>query len=457
MADAVLPRETSLTTRVAFAVALLLIAGGAIVFVAAFAYGRQAAQDAYDRLLVGAANEISASVSVGQAGLLVDLPVSAFQLLALAPNDRIAYRVTGTRGELLTGYADLPAPPRRPLAGVVFYDGDFFGEPARYATVSRRFAERDLSGTIEVTVGHTLLARRALAYDITQKALVVLAGSGLVMVMLAAFVVRSALKPLDRLAGAFAGRDPYDLTPVSEPVPQEAAGMVAALNGFMGRIDQHVGSMRNLISDTAHQLRTPVAALRAQADLAAVEPDPVRRDAIVDRIHTRTVDLGHLLDQMLSRALVIHRGESVRREVLDLRSVALEVAEAEDHALVAPGAEVRIRIGDTPVLVEADMLSLTEAAKNLVANALRHGVPPVTVGAERVGARAMLWVADCGPGPDDALMGRLGDRFAHGTREGTGLGLSIAAAVARAYGGALRLEKRPDGFRVSVDLPGTDA
>ncbi len=452
-----IPRwKLSLVARVALAVALLLAVGGALVSVAAFAYGRQAAQDAYDRLLVGAATGIAASISVDGTDLVVDLPVSAFQLLALAPDDRIAYRVTGTAGEVLTGYADLPGPPDTPATGLDFYDARFFGEPARYVAITRRFAERNVSGPVEVIVGQTLRARRALALEITQRALVVLAGAGVLMSLLAVFVVRSALRPLDRLAEAVARRDPYDLTPIAVPVPKETEVLVGALNGFMGRIDQQVRAMRGLISDSAHQLRTPVAALRAQADLAAGEPDGTRRNAIVTRIHRRTVELGHLLDQMLSRALVIHRAESVRREPVDLRDAALEVVEAGDFALTAPGVEIRLEIGEAEVPVQGDLLSLTEAAKNLLGNAVKHGATPVRVGASVEKGRAVLWVEDSGTGPAPEYLARLGSRFAHNATsrgDGSGLGLAIAASVAQAYGGELVLETVRTGFRAALVMP----
>ncbi|WP_146589315.1 sensor histidine kinase [Puniceibacterium confluentis] len=452
-----IPRwQMSLVARVALAVALLLAVGGVLVSVAAFAYGRQAAQDAYDRLLVGAAADIAASISVDGGNLVVDLPVSAFQLLALAPDDRIAYRVTGPTGAVLTGYGDLPDPPETAGASPAFYDAAFSGEPARYAAITRRFAERNISGPVEVIVGQTLRARRALALDITRRALVLLAGAGVLMSLLAVFVVRSALRPLDRLAEAVAQRDPYDLTPIRAPVPREAEAMVGALNGFMGRIDQQVRAMRGLISDTAHQLRTPVAALRAQADLVAGEPDGARRDAIVTRIHRRTVDLGHLLDQMLSRALVIHRAESQRRETVDLRDAALEVVEAGDFALTAPGVEIRLIIGEDAVPVLGDLLSLTEAAKNLLGNAVKHGAAPVRVGASVAGGQALLWVEDGGSGPAPEYITRLGSRFAHDSvsrGDGSGLGLAIAAAVAQAYGGALALERVETGFRAALVLP----
>ncbi|PJE31125.1 sensor histidine kinase [Pseudooceanicola antarcticus] len=432
----------SLGARLVAGLGALLAIGGVVLALAAFAYGRTAAREAFDRLLVGAANDIASAISIREGQVVVDLPASAFQLLALAPEDRVAYRVSGPGGKLLTGYEDLPDPPSRG-GGPAFYDAAFLGEPARYIVVSRRFAERSFSGRVEVVVGQTLRARNDLARDITGKALVVLAIGGLAMLLLALLIVRGALGPLDRLAARLEARDPQDLTPLDGRVPREVLPMVQGINGFMGRLDRQFGTMRRLISDTAHQLRNPVAALRAQADLARDEPDPERQRLLVARIHARTVGLGHLLDQMLSRAMVVHRGDSARRAVLDLRDIALAAVEAGDPQLIAEGASVALEIEEDPVPVRGDELSLTEAAKNLLSNALKHGQAPVRVGVSQQGREARLWVEDAGPGPSAEVRARLGERFvagaAQGGGSGSGLGLSIAGAVAEAFGGRLEM------------------
>ena len=106
-------RTASLTFRLVVYVALVLALGSAGVAVAALAYGHRAAQQAYDRLLVGAANAIAGSISVRGPELVVDLPTSAFELLALAPDDRVVYAVFGPDGSLITGYEGIAA-QRRP-------------------------------------------------------------------------------------------------------------------------------------------------------------------------------------------------------------------------------------------------------------------------------------------------------------------------------------------------------
>ncbi|MEZ5768543.1 MAG: sensor histidine kinase [Paracoccaceae bacterium] len=433
----------------------LLVVGGLALSLAAFGYGRAAAREAFDRLLVGAAQDIAASVSVTDGAPVVDLPVSAFELLALAADDRIAYQLRGPRGTVITGYDDLPLPPED-APDTVLYDATFSGEPARFIRLTRRFAERQFSGTVEVIVGQTQIARRELAVDITRNALGGLVIGGIALLAFTVFVVRRALRPLDRIAARLAARDPQDLTPIDAAVPREVHAMVQAINGFMGRLDRQFATMKTLISDTAHQLRTPVAALRAQADLAADEEDLDHRAQIVARMHKGTVRLSRLLDQMLSRALVIHRGDSARRAPVDLRDIALDLFDEGSFRDTSPGAEVRLEIGEEAVTVLADTLSLTEAARNLLGNALAHGVSPVTVGADRVAGYGRLWVRDAGPGPSQDLRDRLAERFtaeAAGSGRSTGLGLSIAHAVAEAFGGRLEMETTPQGFRAALVLP----
>jgi two-component system, OmpR family, sensor histidine kinase TctE len=452
---------TSLTARVALGVTFLLTFGGIIVSIAAFAYGREAARSAYDRLLVGAANDIASAITVVDGNPVLELPHSAFELLALAPDDRIGYRIVGPNGQTLTGYDEIALPAG--LAGYndVFFDGAFFGEAARYVVVSRRFAERTWSGTIRVVVGQTLKARNAMAVDITRKALYVLAASGLAMMLLAVLVVRAVFNPLKRIAGGLAERDPHDLTPLDTDVPRETAMMIQALNAFMGRLDRQMDSMRHLISDTAHQLRTPVAALRAQADLFSDEEDPERKDRIVERIQTRSASLGRLLDQMLSQALVIHRGDSVRREKIDLRDVVLDVFEEGDHAVLRPDISVVPQLADQPVHVLADTTSLQEAVKNLLSNALKYGRAPVRIGATTENGVASIWVEDDGGGPDPEILSALGTRFNQSglsRQNSSGLGLAIAHAVARSFEGQLVLETHGDRtFRAALCFPEINA
>ena len=445
----------SLRFRLVVGITLILAFGGVAVAIAAFAYGRSAAQQSYDRLLIGAANQIAGSLTLRGGKVIVDLPASAFELLSLAPRDRVAYGVFGNDGVLITGYDSVSVPDH----DKVFYTDVFAGETARFVRVTRRFAERSFLGSVDVIIGQTTEARRELAQQITRNALIAMAVVGVIMSGLAVLAVRSALKPLQRIERNFAGRSSKDLSPVDVNVPQEISGLVTALNRFIARIDRQLHVMRTLIADASHQLRTPIAALRAQAELAAEETDPDRQLRIVGRIHERSRNLSRLTDQLLNHALIIHRADTVDLEALDLRTIATEAVAQIDQSMSDGDLVVRLDLPEAPVMCEGDALSLVEACKNLINNAAAHGKVPITVTVKATGDRASIGVRDRGPGFPETMWSDAGTRFkknAGVSAKSAGLGLAIVDAVARAHGGRVVIE-RPSAtaFEVSLDLPQT--
>lgn len=250
----------SLTTRLAARLVAVMALGAVVVGLAAYIYGSRAARQSYDRLLIGAADQIAESISIRDGEVAVDLPVSAFQLLALAPDDRITYAVLAPDDHVITGDVSLAPLPD----GQTFGTGTFGDERIRQVQVLRRMTEPGWVGVVRVEVGQTTRARDKLASEIIRSALGVTAIVGFAICLMAALAVRSALDPLRRVETALAERKARDLTPLDLDVPREIGRLVETLNGFIGRLDHQFGVMRNLIADTSHQLRTPIAALRVQ-------------------------------------------------------------------------------------------------------------------------------------------------------------------------------------------------
>jgi len=456
-------KPASITNRLAWTITLILIAGGISVTLAALAYGWRAAEEAYDKLLAGAAFEIVRSIAVVNDRLVVDLPVSAFEILALAPDDRIVYRVLDRNGSTITGYESVPAPPAA-FAGdgadatdeAVYYSGTFSGEEVRLVAERRLFVERSFVGEVVVVVGHTLRARTELAWDIARNALLIVASAGLVLIGLTVFAVRSALRPLRRIEQALLTRDPKDLSPLDVAAPREVETMVSAIDRFMLRLSRRVEIMQNLIADATHQLRTPMAALRAQAELAGEETDIDRLRLIAGRIQNRAVGLSRLTNQLLDQALIIHRSDAAAQVPIDLRVVAIRVSDESDHDLLSSQDDLRLDLAEENVMILGDELSLVEATKNLVNNAFRYGQPPVTLSVHNPEA-PRITVIDQGEGiPEDdwADSGRRFARSAGSAPDSAGLGLSIVNAVAEAHKGRLAFLRTPEGaFCATLEVP----
>jgi two-component system sensor histidine kinase TctE len=449
------PQAGSIAWRLTLLLTLLLTIAAAGTVIAALSYGQTAATRAFDRLLTGAALQIAERISVIDGETVVDIPLSAFGLLSLATEDRIFYRVIGADGETLTGDERFPMPDvAGTQSGPLLYDTEFSGEPVRAIQMQRFLAERAVQGSITVIVAQTLRARAELANEIVARAVIGVIIAGGVTLALALLAMYLALSPLRRIERAILARDPKDLTPFSTSTPREVEALVDAINRFMSRLDRRVGAMQDFVADAAHQMRTPITALRAQTELAMEEEDPGRLKTLQRRIRDRAIGVSRLTDQLLSHALVTHRADSVTLERIDLRRVAVE---AEREARRTGGVEgIDLDLPDDPVMVSGDAFSLREAARNLITNALSHGTPPVILRVSSSGGWARIAAHDGGPGMNAAQLERIGQRFARDASnpQSAGLGLAIVAEVAAFHDGTIRTGTNADGkFFVGVDLP----
>ncbi|WP_049623769.1 sensor histidine kinase [Frateuria defendens] len=437
----------------------LFLLGMLALFVAARSYGRRAADMAYDHLLAASALSIADHVALVRGQWRVDLPYAALELLAMAPEDRVFYLVSAPDGSVLTGYDDLPAPPHE-LGRLGFYDATYSGERVRVVQLERWSAGSATHGGAHVQVAQTRRARDALAGGIVWRATLAIAVLTLAALLLAWLAVNRALQPIARLERDLGTRSPADLRPVACDVPQELHQLVGALNRFMARLGENLDTLRAFIGEAAHQLRTPLAALRAQAQLAVDEDDPTEQHRSLLAIERNADALGRLTNQLLSDASVSHRGHLQRFGPLDLAEIVREAL----HATV-PLREPRPRLElaglDGPAPMVGDALMLREAIKNLIDNALKYGAPergPLHVALAPHADGWRLSVRDHGPGIAAEEAELVFERFRRGSAAdggGAGLGLAIVRRVAHSHGGRVALSNLPDGgLRVDLELPG---
>ncbi|KMO31410.1 histidine kinase [Methylobacterium variabile] len=456
-------RTPSLFSRLVAVLAVVLAAGAGVLLVAAWASARLAADEAYDRLLVGAALQIAETIASDGREVSVDPPFSAFETLGLSPRDRIFYKVVDPADGLLTGDADLAVPVERArlAAGPLLLDWEHRGQAVRAVVAGRYVPDAARAGFAAVVVAQTREARRQLARTLTVKAsLMVLAMSALALGAVAV-AVRAALRPLGAIEGVLAARGPNDLSPLGLAAPREIHLLVGSIDHFMGRLAGHVAVMKRFIADAAHQIRTPLTALAAQLDLLSSETDEGRRREQLARVRERTAELGRLTNQLLNHAMVIHRARSVALSPVDVAGLARRtlidaVQQAGDRVI-----DVGYEGADDPVTIPGDGIALREALANLIHNAFKHGAASrltVRVGRER--GRVLLAVEDDGPGIPASEWARVREPFqaATGGGTGSGLGLTIAAEVAAAHGGGLRFEAHAErGFCVILSLPDGEA
>ncbi|QEL64253.1 two-component system, OmpR family, sensor histidine kinase [Oryzomicrobium terrae] len=431
--------------------ATVLFSGAAAL--TAYGIAFTSASHAYDRALLDTALALSEQVRVFEGQPYVTLTRQAQQILLTDRYDRVFYEVVGPGGEFVSGHRGLPR-PTDPMVedDRVYYDGWYGGEQVRVAALA---LTKD-GIPVLVLAAETDTKRGSLAREIL---LGMLLPVGALLLMTLGFVwygIRAGLRPLEALREELAQRSHHDLRPVETPVPVELQPVINEVNQLLARLDLSLASQRSFVSDAAHQLRTPIAALQAQVELALDEGNPETRRRQLDQIRVATARLSHLAHQLLALARAEPGGLSTS-EPLSLPDIAHQCAEIWLPAALKKGIDLGFEL--EPATVQGSPLLLQELLGNLVDNAIRYtpGGGTVTVRCGVIDGQAFLGVDDDGPGVAPADREAVFNRFhrvAGSPGDGCGLGLAIVREIARQHGGDVRLGDAPGGgARFTVVLP----
>jgi two-component system, OmpR family, sensor histidine kinase TctE len=445
-----------LLTWLAVPLFLLLIADTFISYWVALSFS----QRAYDRALVEIAREVSLHLRSGGGEAALDLPPEAHRVLFSDPVDSIYFQVSTPGGRTVAG-EPIQAPPRDAgRATEIFYDGRVRDMPVRIVEIdvepARSGRPRAVIRVAETKAKRTELAREILLSVVAPQVLLILIAG----VVVWAGVVRG-LAPLERVQTAVAARSHRDLSPlVLEKVPGEVSPLLRSINDLLGRLDRVLTLQSRFVSDAAHQLKTPVAALEAQCEVALREQEPASLRASVEKLQPGLARLSRLVSQLLS--LARNEPEAVRAVTLaplDLDALAFEAATAWVPEALRNGIDLGFEGADGPVMVEGDPVRLRELLDNLLDNAVRY-----TPGGGRITVRVSgspvpaIAVSDDGPAIPPQERERVFERFHRllgNPRDGSGLGLAIAQEIARLHGGSIALSDDADGVgnTFSVSLP----
>ena len=399
-------------------------------------------------------------------GLLVDFPKAAQDILEQDPTDRITYMVSSPPGRFLLGNAQLPPPPAQPipLGEPLLYHTQVDQRTMRVALLEVDYGSEPARQRLRVQVAQSLAVRERIAQELLQQMVLPMGLMGLALSAIVYAGILRGLQPLKRLESQIerAGRrrraegDPLPPIALTE-APQEVHSLASTINRLLDAVARGQIKEKRFLNDAAHQLRTPLAGLIGQTELALSEShEPAVRERL-QKVLFGAQRSAHLVHQLLQLA----RSESqVPMEPLDLAALAREVARDWARRALAQGMDLGYEGADT-LAVKGHALLLREALNNLIDNALHyagHGAT-ITVRVERDAgdpAWLRLVVEDDGPGVPPAQLGELFARFWRGSDQpgGCGLGLSIVEEVALRHEGQTVAEPVvPHGLRVGLRLP----
>ncbi|WP_028455161.1 sensor histidine kinase [Chitinilyticum litopenaei] len=392
-----------------------------------------------------------------------DLPVAVRTLLDADSEGSLFYTIRTPDAQIVSGNKALPLPQREPASNALtprLYDALLDGHTLRIAAVQIPMPPGSKYPVLLVQTAQKNEAREALSRQIILSIALPLAFLILATAFLVWWGIGIGLRPLAQLQAVVAQRKPQDLSPITlNRAPSEVALLVEAVNQLLYTTDASIARQRRFIADAAHQLRTPLAGLKSQTELAMRETSPETLRERLSMVHTSATRSIHLVNQLLTLARSEPGSQTgIPKVHMDLARMLRDItAEAVPRALAA-GVDLGCEIQVPDAHIEGNSALLRELFINLVDNAIkyipRNGCITVRLAADATHYR--IAVEDDGPGIPDADKERVFERFyrREQTGNGCGLGMAIVREIAERHGGSVELlDAKPHGLIVLVSLP----
>ena len=431
-----------------------LLVVGVVAGAGAYVFMDRRLTAAYDQDLGDIARAIMPYIRVTNArSVSLDFTRQADAVLRSDSYDRIYYAVIDPSGRVVAGDSALPAPPIPVEHGPVFWDDERLRQPIRVVAI-----EETIGGMpLRIVAAETTHKRERASRDALVSAIAPVSLLSLAAIVAVLWGVRRGLGPLDQLREQLQARSSVDLSPVDDThVARELRPVVHELNQMLARLEEGQHSQARFIANAAHQLRTPIAGLVTQLDLA--QASPAGRDMHIEHARQGAARLARLAQQILSLAAADPvSNPTVRDERCDLAELVRDKADAWLRASTERGVELEFDLDHAPIV--GNGLLVGELASNLVDNAARYGAKTVRIATHRNGRRSLLEVSDDGPGIPPEERTRIFERFHRlqqdGSAEGSGLGLAIVSEIAQRHRAEIRVGDPPQGRGtwVSVAFP----
>lgn len=438
--------------RLLWPLVILLLAGS----VFAYYFALHTAINAYDLGLLNDALDISKQVEVHQGVMSINLPPAARQMLKSNNEDRVDYAAWDESSRIISGNPKLQLtnvlPPDENRA---FSDISLNGVRMRAVLL-----HESLEGqSYYLAVAQTVHGRDHLTGGIFAGILVPETLLAMVSISVILLGVRQGLSPVEKLRDEITLRSSNDLRPIEEATaPTELAPIIHGINELLGNLAASFASHRRFIADAAHQLRTPLAALSSQIEVALEQPDP-DEDRLLRQLLKTTQRTTHLANQLLSLARLEHTEQSMYEAVSVELDEVLRLA-AADFLTPYERKGIELDFDLQPSRISGSPLMLRELVSNLLDNAVRYTPPGgrVTVSTRLTDKNVLLEVEDNGPGIAIDALEKLGTPFFRLTSDhsdGCGLGLAIVREICRLHGAELLFSSCRDemGLRVRIAFP----
>lgn len=451
----VLSLRSHLMERLLTSLFLLWLASSSVGYFATLNYANQP----YDLVLLERARMVAEQMRLGSGQERLDFKPKLPDGNDPGISDQVVYTVSDSDGEKIAGDANLSRPLsyRRGKTGPLFSNGERNGEKTRMVSLvypgptGGKLLQLHLS---ETTHQRQALIRGIFAYIVIPQLLLILIAVAVVW-----YGLKQGLLPLERLRREVAARRRDDLSQLDvTKAPEEVHPLIDAVNDLLERLKQAMQAQKRFIADAAHQLRTPLAGLKTQAELALRENDTERKQYTLEQLLIGARRSTHLVNQLLALARNEPDGQGdYTFSSLDLSQLAQECT----AHWVSVALEKNIDLGfegiSLQVPVRGDATSLAEMLGNLIDNAIRYTQAGghVTVKVDYAQNAPILLVEDNGTGIEPQYRERVFERFYRilgSGQSGSGLGLAIVAEIAKRHCARLELDAGNGGAGTRINI-----
>lgn len=425
----------------------------------------------HDRWLQDSAEALALRITTHKGQPTLDLPEAAREMLQWDATDTTWYEIISDQRDHIAGQLGLPrhGGSSVEIGKPIRYDGNVGLNPVRVASITT--VPKGSTEAVQVLVAETLRKRQALATELMLSVLLPETVLLIAAVLIIAWMLRRMLLPISRVAEALEAQTHHSLEPLDDrDLPSEVLPLTHAMNSLLIRLKAALDAQRLFIADAAHQLRTPLTALKLHTDEAAQETDPQRLRPLIGELQKAADRTVRLSNQLLALARAEPSAGLIAQRRFDLRQNVVDAAGLWIPTALAEGVDLGFDGGDGPPIdVIGDPVLMAEAVNNLIDNALKYGRPrgqvTVAVGSDR--AHGWLSVLDDGPGIPASERGRMLERFQRldetgvvgfegptfrDSPTGSGLGLAIVTEIALSHAGQIQLGNAPDGSGLLVTL-----
>nr|WP_166454734.1 sensor histidine kinase [Duganella rivi] len=435
------------------------------------------ANQPFDHALEDSVTVLAQQVRSVDGKVIKSLSGSARDILRADDIDNVYFQIQGPRGEHIDGDRDMPQPvlddeDKTSSGGVRFRNDNMHGTPVRiaFAYVQLERSDGSTPQLALVQVAETLEKRAQLANAIIKG--VILPQFIVLPIVLALvwFALARGLSPLAQLQERIRARSSEDLSPIaSNQVPEEISPLVRSLNEMLARLSLNIDMQKRFIADAAHQMRTPLAGMRMQSELALRQTDKGEIHRSLEQLAKSSEAATRLVNQLLALARAENQPQSgSAMQPLDLGDLARTVVQDWVQASFAHRIDLGFEAPPAPLSITGNPTMLRELLSNLIDNAMRYtpagGSVTVRVRSDEL-EHAYLEVEDTGPGIATAERERVFERFYRilgNTAEGSGLGLAIVREIAQQHGAEVDIFNNPRAtqpklpgalFRLTFPLP----